>query len=72
MVYIDLAKGILEIEFCLDQIKIYFSCLWPEFLLLLVSQRGFPSGSESACNGGVVGLIPGSGRSPGEGNGNPL
>ena len=26
---IDLAKGILEIEFCLDQIKIYFSCLWP-------------------------------------------
>ena len=24
---IDLAKGILEIEFCLDQIKVYFSCL---------------------------------------------
>ena len=39
---------------------------------------GFPSGSvdkESACNAGDtgdVGLIPGSGRSPGEGNGNPL
>ena len=27
---------------------------------------------ESACNGGDLGLIPGSGRSPGEGNGNPF
>ena len=30
------------------------------------------SGKESACNAGDVSLIPGSGRSPGEGNGNPL
>ena len=30
------------------------------------------SGKESACNAGDMGLIPGSGRSPGEGNGNPL
>ena len=30
------------------------------------------SGKESACNAGDVGLIPGSGRSPGGGNGNPL
>ena len=29
-------------------------------------------GKESACNAGDVGLIPGPGRSPGEGNGNPL
>ena len=29
-------------------------------------------GKESACNTGDPGLIPGSGRSPGEGNGNPL
>ena len=27
---------------------------------------------ESACNAGDLGLIPGSGISPGEGNGNPL
>ena len=27
---------------------------------------------ESACNAGDPGLIPGLGRSPGEGNGNPL
>ena len=29
-------------------------------------------GKESACSAGDPGLIPGSGRSPGEGNGNPL
>ena len=37
--------------------------------------RGFPGGSEvkaSAWNAGDPGSIPGSGRSPGEGNGNPL
>ena len=37
--------------------------------------RDFPGGSnakESACNAGDPDLIPGSGRSPGEGNGNPL
>ena len=36
---------------------------------------GFPGGSEgkaSACNMGDLGSIPGSGRFPGEGNGNPL
>ena len=36
---------------------------------------GFPGGSdgkESACNAGCIDSIPGSGRSPGEGNGNPL
>ena len=39
------------------------------------SSWGFPGGSDtkgSACNAGDLGLIPGSGRSPGEGNGNPL
>ena len=30
------------------------------------------SGKETACQAGDVGLIAGSGRSPGEGNGNPL
>ena len=35
---------------------------------------GFPGGSdykEAACNAGDLGLIPGLGRSPGEGHGNP-
>ena len=30
------------------------------------------SSKESACNAGDTGSVPGSGRSPGEGNGNPL
>ena len=36
---------------------------------------GFPGGSDSkasACNAGNMGSIPESGRSPGEGNGNPF
>ena len=36
---------------------------------------GFPSGpdsKENACSAGDQGSIPGSGRSPGEGNGHPL
>ena len=52
---------------------------WSEFifvsLLLCKIVLGFPGGSngeESACNAGDPGSIPGSGRSPGEGNGNPL
>ena len=39
------------------------------------SVMGFPGGSDdkaSACNAGDPDSIPGSGRSPGEGNGNPL
>ena len=41
----------------------------------LLLGRGFPDGSygkESACNAGDLGLIPGLGRSPGKGNGNPF
>ena len=37
--------------------------------------EGFPGGSdgkESACSTGDLGLIPGLGRSPGGGHGNPL
>ena len=37
--------------------------------------KSFPGGSDSkgsACNAGDLGSIPGSGRSPGKGNGNPL
>ena len=41
----------------------------------LAIEQGFPGssdGKESACNAGDRGSIPGSGSSPGEGNGNPL
>ena len=43
--------------------------------ILLLGILGFPCSSvskESACNAEDLGSIPGSGRSPGEGNGNPL
>ena len=42
---------------------------------MVYTYSGFPGGSvgkESACNAGDLALIPGLGRSPGEGNGNPL
>ena len=45
------------------------------FLKLIMTILGFSGGSdgtESACNAGELGLIPGSGRPPGEGNGFPL
>ena len=45
------------------------------FWVALLTLTGFPGGSngkESACNVGDVGLIPGSGRSPGKGNVYPL
>ena len=40
-----------------------------------VLHKGFPGGSvvkNPPDNAGDAGLIPGSGRSPGKGNGNPL
>ena len=44
-------------------------------LIDLVKNLGFPGGSdgkESACNAEDLRLIPGMGRSPGGGHGNPL
>ena len=49
-------------------------CRFNVFLMNLLGKK-FPGGSvgkESACNVGDPGSIPGSGISPGEGNGNPL
>ena len=37
-----------------------------------INNSGGSEVKASACNVGDLGLIPGSGRSPGEGNGNPL
>ena len=45
------------------------------YLFLEIDLCIFPGGSEgkvSAYNVGILGSIPGLGRSPGEGNGNPL
>ena len=55
---------------------------WPHFQSCLTSvskdlrdSEGFPGGSgvkNPPANAGDMGLIPGSGRSPGKGNGNPV
>ena len=48
---------------------------WKRYRLPTPVFLGFPGGSagkESACNAGDLGLIPGLGRSPGEGKGYPL
>ena len=45
------------------------------FRKIYTQEKGFPRssvGKESACNAGDLGSILGLGRSPGEGNGNPL
>ena len=58
-----LRGGVIWLESCV--------CVCVDVLM----PTGFPGGSEvkaSACNAGDIGLIPGLGRSPGEGNGNPL
>ena len=43
-----------------------------KFALSAVYFPGASNSKESSCNVGDPGLIPGSGRSPGKGNGNPL
>ena len=61
-------------------IYIYINLFFLEELLLLIFQvvsinMDFPGGSDgkaSAYSAGDLGLIPGSGRSSGEGNDNPL
>ena len=54
---------------------LFVSLQRPLQILISCSVAGFPGGSEvkvSAWNAGDPGLIPGLGRSPGEGNDNPL
>ena len=49
--------------------------IWDFYYMQLNRILGFPGGSdskESTCNAGDLGSIPGSRRSAGEGNGNPL
>ena len=62
--------------FKISMVFFFFFFFFFFFLILLCC--GFPGDSditiftESACNARDLGLIPGSGRSPGEGDGNPL
>ena len=53
-----------------------YSSIWVlKMSRIFIPKLGFPGdsdGKESACNVGDLGLIPGLGRSPGEGTGNLL
>jgi len=54
---------------------LFFNITNYQFTRVCFYSLGFPSGStvkKPPANAGDVGLIPGSGKSPGEGNGNPL
>ena len=64
-------------ELYIDRIHSYWLLL--SFGIIMIKHypysMGFPYssvGKESACNAGDLGLIPGLGRSPGEGKGYPL
>ena len=53
----------------------YFIKSLRNHIIMAIDGMGFPGGSyhkESACDAGDLDLIPGSGRSPREGNGHPL
>ena len=50
-------------------ILFYTQC---DSIYFLELKNGCSDGKESACNAGDLGLISGSGRSPGEGNDYPL
>ena len=53
---------------------VFFEIFWIYYLTRCITLMGFPdssAGKESACNAEDLGLIPGLGRSPGEGKGYP-
>ena len=55
---------------CLCELEMYIYLYeWVYYGWMLF---GGSDGKASACNAGDLSSIPGSGRSPGEGNGNPL
>ena len=55
--------------------KVYWTFIWAWVFMTCLTEHELPSwlsSKESSCNAGDVGSIPGLGRSPGGGNGNPL
>ena len=69
---------------CVSRIVGWFFTIWvtkdkvwsqQNMMIFCYCLKGFPNsldGKESVYNAGVLGLVPGSRRSPGEGNGNPF
>jgi len=66
---------VTEVGMCEAHQRVVRRPAWKEKKSPLGSEMEFPGGSDgkdSACNAGDPSLIPGLGRFPGEGNGNPL
>ena len=66
-VFVDFSNTILSRTVLIKRIELKFN--------ISMSSVGFPGGSEckeSACHAGDLGSVSELGRSPGEGNGNPL
>ena len=62
-------------SFCTSMFVMTLELSLKTLLFAILIQFYFPGGSDSKAsvyNAGELGSIPGSGRSPGEGNGNPL
>ena len=76
MVHVLLKPGLENLEHYFARVWDMYNCAvaW-KFLALPFFGKGFLGGSEgkaSACNEGDTSSVPRLGRSPGEGNGNPL
>ena len=66
-------SSMIRENFFIHVIEIAHICIAPcNCNILYTHLPGGSDGKESACNAGDPGSIPGSRRSPGEGNGNPL
>ena len=70
---------LLSDPFCMSKFRLSFfynkEISFSLFYSVINIKWTFPgdsAGKESACNVGDLGLIPGLGRCPGEGNGSPL
>ena len=67
--------GLLQMQTFINSYQFIFNSFLSFIAGYIGSYQGFPDssvGKESACNTGDPGLIPGSGRSPGEGVGYAL
>ena len=54
------------------QLNIFILNIIIRAFLVAQSVKNLPAMQETACNAGDLGSVPGLGRSPGEGNGNPF
>ena len=63
-------KGVNWASIILEILKVLLDLTDMEFSITGITRGS--DGKDSACSAGDLGLIPGSGRAPGEGSGNPL